>query len=395
MPIANRGGLLQCWLRVILVTSGLTVSLLGSARDSQFPTPPPNVAHPSAQDIFPPAHWRRASGAPLGSHYVGSQVCAGCHADIAEAQSQTPMAKASVTPLESLLVKHQLLAYRDGAFLIRIERQGDKEIYSVSDQQHSISVPILWAFGQGGAGQTYVFQRDGNYYESRVSYYNDVDGLDLTLGHKPEPSTNLAEALGRPLSEQEVTKCFPCHTSEDVINTELQVDSLQTGVTCENCHGPGSQHLEAVRSKQWRDLHIFNPGRLAPDDLNDFCATCHRSTRDVLESDIRGVRNVRFQPYRLENSRCYDPNDGRTSCLACHDPHVKLVSDRESYDSTCLACHIERGEKFTTKRIAPACPVRTKNCVNCHMPKLSLAGAHYKFTDHYIRIYRKAEAYPD
>ena len=35
---------------------------------------------------------------------------------------------------------------------------------------------------RGQAGQTYVFERNGTYYESRVSFYNALRGLDLTMG---------------------------------------------------------------------------------------------------------------------------------------------------------------------------------------------------------------------
>jgi hypothetical protein len=323
-------------------------------------------------------------------------VCAECHVDIAATQRNTPMGQASANAIESqFLAQHPTLTYTDGSYVLRIERRGNQEIYSASDGQHTSSIPILWAFGLGAAGQTYVFQRDGAYYESRVSYYKDIDGLDLTIGHRHEPPATLWDALGRQLSRQETAKCFPCHTSAGVIHGELQTDQAQVGVTCENCHGPGSQHLEAVQNRQWRNLHIFNPGHLNAGDLDDFCGTCHRSTRDVLETNIRGIENVRFQPYRLENSACYDPSDKRISCLACHDPHVNLVAGIQAYDSKCLTCHTNRGERPTAVRGAPACPKATKACAGCHMPKLTLPGAHYRFTDHYIRVYRASDPYPD
>ena len=53
---------------------------------------------------------------------------------------------------------------------------------TVTDGKDTVTVPILYAFGQGKAGQTYVLQYDGAYYESRVSFYNEVKGLDFTIG---------------------------------------------------------------------------------------------------------------------------------------------------------------------------------------------------------------------
>jgi formate-dependent nitrite reductase cytochrome c552 subunit len=38
--------------------------------------------------------------------------------------------------------------------------------------------------------------------------------------------------------------------------------------------------------------------------------------------------------------------------------------------------------------------VASERCVSCHMPKVELPGAHFKFTDHRIRIARQGEVYP-
>jgi Cytochrome c3 len=311
------------------------------------------------------------------------------------------MGQASLLPSKSsILSAGTLLTYRDGPYLLRIEQKDGQEVYSASNGQNTISVPVLWAFGLGNAGQTYIFEREGTYYESRVSYYNQIQDLDLTTGHPRQSPSILLEALGRPISKDEMTKCFACHTSEDIFNGKLQIDQLRTGVTCENCHGPGSEHLKAVQLEATQSdvlgsLNIFNPAKLEPVDVNDFCGTCHRSTQDVLASRTRGILNLRFQPYRLENSRCYDPTDKRITCLACHDPHVDLGTNLVSYDSKCLACHARRGDKTSATRKAPACPTAASNCASCHMPKLDLPGTHYKFTDHYIRVDHPGKPYPD
>jgi formate-dependent nitrite reductase cytochrome c552 subunit len=41
------------------------------------------------------------------------------------------------------------------------------------------------------------------------------------------------------------------------------------------------------------------------------------------------------------------------------------------------------------------CAVAKANCVSCHMPKVKLANEHITFTDHFIRIVRAGEPYPD
>jgi len=110
---------------------------------------------------------------------------------------------------------------------------------------------------------------------------------------------------------------------------------------------------------------------------------------------IRDVANVRFQPYRLEKGRCWNPDDSRISCLACHNPHEQINEDPAFYDSKCLACHRTKTPvSSSTDHSGPACRVGFRNCVNCHMPKYALPGGHFKFTDHWIRVVKSDESYP-
>jgi Cytochrome c3 len=321
-----------------------------------------------------------------------------CHASISASQETTAMRRAATDVAGcGILQKDPLLTYRDGPYTIRIQRSGAGAVYSVTDGRASVSAPIRWAFGLGSAGQTYILEQRGIFYESRVSYYTENGQLDLTIGHAREPRPSLPEELGRAIPEAELTKCFSCHTSEDIVNGRLLLGSVHPGVTCENCHGPGNDHVVAMEYSDQSNARgsILNPGKLAPSDINDFCGRCHRSTRDVLALNIRDVRNVRFQPYRLENSRCYDPTDKRITCLACHDPHKQLETASEKYDAQCHACHAVRGRVRRASQSAPACQTATANCVSCHMPKTELPGSHYAFTDHYIRVTHAGERYPE
>ena len=118
----------------------------------------------------------------------------------------------------------------------------------------------------------------------------------------------------------------------------------------------------------------------------------------MLSQGNPSIANIRFQPYRLTGSKCYDPDDARISCLACHNPHHDFKPQTVNFDKKCLACHAGGNASHTKaaslKPGAKACPVAKEKCVSCHMPKLELPGAHYKFTDHRIRIVKPNEPYP-
>jgi hypothetical protein len=129
-------------------------------------------------------------------------------------------------------------------------------------------------------------------------------------------------------------------------------------------------------------------------DAANFCGQCHRTWDTVIRNGWKGTVDVRFQPYRLENSRCFTGTDRRISCLACHNPHQPVNHDLAFYDAKCLACHAAAKTNTASSPIKN-CPVAKANCVSCHMPRVELPGGHALFTDHMIRIARPGEPYPD
>jgi hypothetical protein len=294
-----------------------------------------------------------------------------------------------------ILREHPNLTFKDGPFTYRVTRQGDHSTYAVTDGKSTVSEPILWAFGQGEAGQTYVIRHADQIYETRVSFFRDIEGLDITIGYPHTTPQTLEEAIGHSQASDSARMCFGCHSTAAVRGRELDLEHLTPGVTCEGCHGPGAEHLHAVQKGDKSDSHIMNPGKLNPGDLADFCGSCHRSGLQVVVMHSEGVNTVRFQPYRLSNSRCYDPDDARISCLACHDPHQTVRRQAAFYDGKCVACHsaavVSSGEQGTRPK---TCPVAKRDCVTCHMPKYDLPGGHFKFTDHMIRVVHPGEPFP-
>lgn len=288
-----------------------------------------------------------------------------------------------------ILKEHRLLTLRAGKYSYRIERKGDDSIYTVTDGQQSITVPIGWAFGLGSAGQTYVFEKDGEFYESRVSFYKELDGLDLTMGATNSTPTNLLEAAGRFMGRDEKARCFGCHATNATQGMTLTLERMTPGVQCERCHGATDNHLAGIRTGDAKLARMTHLKEQSSEDMANFCGQCHRTWADIAGARTLGIANVRFQPYRLANSKCYDPDDARISCIACHDPHSEVVDNLAMYDVKCQACHAG------VKPAAHACKVADHDCVSCHMPKLEMPGSHHKFTDHEIRVLKSNERYPD
>jgi hypothetical protein len=330
--------------------------------------------------------------------YVGSRACAACHADKVTTQARTPMAHA-LEPADDVKVLRQnpRLTFRSGAYRYQITYEKNRATYTVSDGKTQISEPILYSFGMGSLGQTYLFRHNRELYESRVTFYVSLRGLDLTGGQEHLVSTSVEEALGRRLNTEDARACFACHAPAAVGKIELQLDQFTPGITCESCHGPGQKHIAAMKEARYDDAQIFNPGKLDGLSLSqEFCGACHRGFGQVMMLPAQGgANNIRFQPYRLFNSRGHNRSDARISCIACHDPHQEIRRDAAFYDAKCLACHLsDAKEAKTAARAAAACPVARQQCADCHMPKIEEPVMHSKFADHWIRIVKPGAPVP-
>ncbi len=80
------------------------------------------------------------------------------------------------------------------------------------------------------------------------------------------------------------TTCFDCHVSQLATNYDLATDTYHTtwreaGISCESCHGPGSEHIrameEGVKGHTSKDIKIVRTREFSHEQMNDMCATCH------------------------------------------------------------------------------------------------------------------------
>jgi predicted CXXCH cytochrome family protein len=309
--------------------------------------------------------------------------CSTCHREQASAHARTLMANTLERGESARILRdNPQLELALGPYRYRIEGRQ----FTVTDGTATIAAAIHWAMGQGDAGQTYILERNGKLYESRVSYYRRLNGLGVTIGAPEGVPKNLEEATGRELVPKAVIECFGCHSSvpnpapAGVSRGSLAwTETLTPGVQCANCHKGAAKHAQAMTP-------MAKLATLTTEEQSDLCGSCHRTWADIAANGPRGVANVRFQPYRIARAKCYDANDRRIACTSCHDPHDRpsAAALNAKTDRACSSCH------------ANGCKTSAKSgCASCHMPRYEMPGSHHEFTDHWIRIARNKNEYPD
>lgn len=342
-----------------------------------------------------------ASAAKKHGHPGAAQGCLTCHAAQAAEQPLTPMGRTLEMPeTNPVLLRHARLTTRRGAYTYTVETVAGVTTYSVTDGQRTISLPVLWSVG--AQAQTWMVEFNGRLYETMVSYYPSIDGLDVTTADDVLQPATLEAAIGRAETEAQKKSCFSCHATNAVTDDELTLNAMQPGVTCEHCHAGTREHISAIQQGKAAGSSSTPPslGKLNAEQMSTLCGQCHRTWEMVVRGGTRGTPNVRFQAYRLENSRCFDGTDNRISCVACHDPHRNLVSNQTNpayYDAKCLACHgpAARNVADAQKELPKKCPVANAGCVSCHMPRTRVLNGPSEFTDHEIRVVHAGDVYPN
>lgn len=321
---------------------------------------------------------------------TASLTCATCHAGVVNSFRTAPMRHAMEPDgANPLLIAHPDLTITLGAYTYTVQTRNGHSTYSVTDGTETLTLPIHWIFGQHT--QTWVLEKDEHFYESLVSYFPRENTLATTPGDQRIVPHTLEEAMGRRLPIWETRVCFDCHATG--AGKRLEVSRITPGLECEHCHAGAQQHLADAARDNFKTLPP-SLKRLDAEQISSFCGQCHRTFDTVMRNRWHGPAFVRFQPYRMALSKCFVGNDPRISCIACHNPHQTLNHRTAYYDSKCLACHSDT-KSLSATHSAKTCPVSKSNCASCHMPKVELPGGHAQFTDHFIRIVKPGESYPE
>ena len=178
-----------------------------------------------------PGWWPRQTSRSLDD-YAGSPSCARCHKEKAATQKTTPMARTLMRAEDAgTLHSRSQLLFRNSKYLYKITTSAEIPEYSVSDGERTLSAPLEWAFGTGEVGQSYLFRKNGKYYESRVTYFSTLKNIHFTPTRALLAPGSLEEAMARPLEIGEIKRCFACHSTSAVIGGVFEASKLTVGVT--------------------------------------------------------------------------------------------------------------------------------------------------------------------
>jgi predicted CXXCH cytochrome family protein len=282
------------------------------------------------------------------AHYVGSDACQKCHADIYQRWKKTPMANVVRDPkqhpdaiIPDLKTNNIAKFTVDQVALVYGSKWKQRYFTKVGDDYFPL--PVQWDVG----------------HKKWLKYHIADSGADWWTAYYP--SDNMQRPTG--------PTCDGCHSVNYDIHTK-QVTEWNVG--CEPCHGPGSEHVAHPER-----TNILNPGELGDLASSDTCIQCHSQGRPragLVEGKAYdwpvgyhvGLRLVDY--WKLE-----DVTLGQTDFLHFADgtAHKNRMQGNDFVQSvmyrrgvTCASCHDVHGTDNYAQLRKPA----GKLCLDCHGP---------------------------
>jgi len=375
------------WVWLALVVGLVACGVAWWVWPRQGSTPAPRTTPRDDPDVDEPVLARPNPG------YVGPRVCAECHAARTAEFQKTRHYRACWSPEggpmpDSFAPGHPFDSPRESGVRYESARTGREYLETVirsglgREERYPLRIDLIYG-SAGGADEVYFTWKGDRLYELPAAWLHPTaEWGEQRYNHAPD------------LTRTATTRCVECHNTwlAHFPGTENEYSREQAvfGVTCENCHGPGRDHVAHHRQHpSGSGQAITHPGRLSRDRLMDVCAQCHSNAMrargpafsyrpgDPVDMHFRTLTasgrendHVADQVKYLRQSKCFQKSDSLT-CITCHNPHKPAESARTA--AACAKCHTSAdcGEQ---KRL----PVGAGgDCVGCHMPRYPRVGVNF------------------
>ncbi|MDE0959389.1 MAG: tetratricopeptide repeat protein [Planctomycetota bacterium] len=384
--------------------------------------------------------WMGSLGAQQPPTHVGRAVCASCHQgehsrwsgshhDLSMLEVSDPASRA---PFDGTEVS-------SGGVLSRFLQVDERPVIEVEDSSGKKTLPVRYFFGTSPCQQVLVEGEKGRLQSFPIAWATpEAAGGARWYPLFPDEKT----PAGDPLHWSGVLNnwnhmCAECHSTGMVKNYDLESDSFNThwqelDVSCEACHGPGSDHVTwAKATKEEREEPRYrrspkglpvqfhrdqatwvrpagekvarrSPKRIHHDET-ETCARCHSRRTALVDGSVPGTPLSETHLLSLLDTSLYHP-DGQildevyvhgsflqsrmyaegVTCSDCHEPHGGKLHIEGN--SLCIGCHdpaiydLPSHHHHTPKSTGAS-------CIECHMVSRTYMGVDPR-RDHSFRVPR-------
>ena len=399
----------------------------------------------TSNEPFPaPTRTEVASSAPSG--FVGSEQCAQCHREQADAWRGSTHARAGGLPGRVAMVapfNGTPLRFADAEVIPR--SSGGRFTFTVkqtgaSDRLLSIDGVVGGGHMEGGGTQGFLSRfPDGtwrflpfDFSRQKQSWFCNTIGRGNRGWVPISPALAITDCVDWPPTrvmgdEPRFNNCQSCHGSQvrvalDTTARAYRTDLESLGINCESCHGPGATHVARVRDPAAvasGDLGMRPLATLTKDQSLGTCWQCHALKDQLRPGYASGMPLATYYSIRLPQlgdqallpdgrtrtfayqeghlySDCY--RNGGMTCTSCHDPHSQRYRDVTGSplpgrfdDRQCTSCHASKADSVT-RHTRHASDSPGSRCTACHMPYLQQPelgpSIPYARSDHSIAIPR-------
>ncbi|RLB88862.1 MAG: hypothetical protein DRH26_12705, partial [Deltaproteobacteria bacterium] len=350
--------------------------------------------------------------------FVGREKCKDCHRNEYDKYQNSDHDRAmELATAETVLGDFNDAEFTHKGITTRFFKRGEKFFVNTQGSEGILKdFQITHTFGFDPL-QQYLIPFEGGRLQCLTIAWNDLQKEWYAL---PNHITDHKDWLHWTRQGQNWNgMCAECHSTRLKKGYIIETDSFDTtfseiDVSCEACHGPGSDHVawaqtpEMGRPATQNFKLVVKTRDINSKDLIQVCARCH-SRRASIDDFSHGHKTpMDYMIPSLLTENLYFP-DGQildevyvygsfmqskmflrdVKCSDCHDVHSQNL--KIEGNGLCLSCH--RADTYDTpdhhfhKKIYQGKQSPGDDCINCHMPQRPYMGIDLR-ADHSIRIPR-------